>query len=227
MNEIQHWLSSIQDYDDGILLANKYIRNRSLLRHLTRHRDQRKLVYELSKVQVRGAMVSKADPDPEPERAVRTQGKRLIVYDDHIHEDDLPEHLRSLYRQNREFYKQMRALHEKMKLVSSDMEREQIRATISEYDDIICKNWETLDNWDGSIPTEAIAPELSGEERERMVSSARKFVNMSLRKLKGMEGLARQQVIFKVEQRLDFLKRYDAKLGESVKLWLKKEGIDC
>jgi hypothetical protein len=227
MNEIQHWLSSNQDYDDGLLLANKYIRNRSLLRHLNRHRDQRKMVYELSKVQVRGAIVRKAETDPEPELAVRTQGKRLIVYDDHIHEDDLPENMKPLYRQNRELYKQMRALHEKMKLVKTDLEREQIRATISEYDDIISQNWDTLDNWDGSISTEVAEPEISVEDRERMVATARKFVNVSMRKLKGMDGLPRQQMVFKIEQRLAFLKNYDAKIGESVKLGLKKEGIDC
>lgn len=227
MNEIQQWLLSKQDYDEGLLLATKYLRNRSLLWHLSRHRDQRKLIYELTKVQAIATMVRNSDPDPESESAVRTQGKRLIVYDDHIHEDDLPEHLRPLYRQNRELYKQMRALHEKMKLVSSDQEREQIRATISGYDDIISQNWDTLDNWDGTISTEVAEPEISVEDRERMVATARKFVNVSMRKLKGMDGLPRQQMVFKIEQRLAFLKNYDAKIGESVKLGLKKEGIDC
>lgn len=225
MNEIQQWLLSKQDYDEGLLLATKYLRNRSLLRHLSRHRDQRKLIYELTKVQAIATMVRNSDPDPES--AVRTQGKRLIVYDDHIHEDDLPENMKPLYRQNRELYKQMRALHEKMKQVKTDLEREQIRATISEYDDIISQNWDTLDNWDGTISTEVAETEISVEDRERMVATARKFVNVSMRKLKGMDGLPRQQMVFKIEQRLAFLKSYDAKIGESVKLGLKKEGIDC
>lgn len=226
MNEIQQWLSSKQDYDEGLLLATKYLRNRSLLRHLSRHRDHRKLIYELTKVQAIATMVHKLDPDPESESAVRMQGKRLIVYDDHIHEDDLPENLKPLYRQNRELYKQMRALHEKMKLVKTDLEREQIRATISEYDDIISQNWDTLDKWDGTISTEVAEPEISVEDRERMVATARKFVNVSMRKLKGMDGLQRQQMVFKIEQRLAFLKSHGAQIGESVKLGLKKEGID-
>jgi len=232
MNEIQQWLAGERNYEQGVALANRYLRNQSLLRYFSRHYDPKKLVYQLNKIKgLRDLQVTQKQryvvPMPYDQAAVEKE-RKLIVFDDHIHVDDLPDHLKPLYLQNRELYKLMRALHEKMKLAKTDEERAKFRKSIEEYDEVIAENWKTLDAWDGTVDTPSADPvELTEEEKEKQLAAARKFVSVNVKKALASQGLTRQQLAFKVAERVNILVNAGVQIGESMKLHLKMLGIDC
>ncbi|NQU52430.1 MAG: hypothetical protein HQ522_07810 [Bacteroidetes bacterium] len=160
--EIQAWLNTEeQDFDEGYELFVRYSHNRALALQLARIRRQSKLVYELGKI-VKQAFIKESRVFPvrkvikavnrhqehvNAETQIEETGKRLVVIDERVKYEDLPEEMKKLYDENKESYKLMRVVHEKMKLATKDGERADFRTELVRFDDLIAGNWETLDKW--------------------------------------------------------------------------------
>ena len=160
--EIKAWLESEEkDFDAGYELFVRFSHNRALALQIARKRLLSKLIYELQKIALREtikespvmpirAIVRAGNRNREHvdvENQIESTGKKLVVIDDRINYEDLPEEMKALYDQNREVYKEMRALHEKMKLLKKDEERAKVVADLISKDDLVTANWEKLDAW--------------------------------------------------------------------------------
>jgi hypothetical protein len=151
-DEIKNWLGGSRDYSEGLALYIKYSRNRNIIKVLQRKRWPEKLLWELGKMAQKGTLIQQQHvilPSVKISPATKEDDEinRLIVINNKIQYDDLPEELKVLYDQNRTLYKEMRALHEKMKLAYTDSERAQLRMKLIKRDDIVSKNWKTLDSF--------------------------------------------------------------------------------
>jgi hypothetical protein len=158
--EIKNWLAGSRDYSEGLALFIRYSRNRNIIKVLQRKRWPEKLLWELGKMAQKGKLIQqqqfilpsvKISPAETNTKQHPTKEEdeinRLVVINNKVQYDDLPEELKVLYDQNRTLYKEMRSFHEKMKLASSDNDRAKFRMELIKRDDIVSKNWKTLDSF--------------------------------------------------------------------------------
>lgn len=159
--QIEAWLKSDQDFDEGYELFIRFSHNRALALQLARVRRLSKLVYELEKIAARPFIKeSPVMPIKSIIRAGKRHGehvdaaeladdaeKKLVVINERMEYKELPEDLKKLYDENTEAYKLMRAVHEKMKQAQKDGERAELRAQLIVFDDRIAANWKELDSW--------------------------------------------------------------------------------
>lgn len=268
--EIAAWLESEEkDFDAGFELFARFSHNRALAMQLARLRRQSKLEYELQKIANREflkesrvwpiAKVQKAaarnEEHTETETQVEKTGKKLVVIDEKINYDDLPEDLKKLYDENREKYKIMRSLHEKMKLATKDQERADLRAELVKLDDVIAKNWEKLDKWeeDGRPETEdgsekedgSGKPEAGSEEEDesqksedrseekkadpmevgKELNACRSYLSRNVKKLAGLEGKKRDALMAKLDERVKTLQKHNAEIKDSTRKELVELGL--
>jgi len=205
-------------------LFEKYSKRKSLINLFRRKHKPEVLRYNLQKLlsmpMVGQACESRQDGPGTIER-------KLVITDGRVRLEDLPCHLRPLYEQNRTLYKQMRSLHEKMKLATHQDQRAKLRGQIAQYDDVIAGNWEKIDGWDpdGDPAQEDGTPEDPGETK-RQIGAIRKFLSVNLRKVQELEGLKRQQLIFKIGERALQLQKLGVKPSETTRDELRGLGID-
>ncbi len=222
-NEIKAWLQGTQDYDRGRILFEKYSSKKPLINLFRRKHKPEVLRYNLQK------LIGQLEVKHIPKEEILTtlpHTKRLVVLDNRVRLEDLPQHLKPLYEQNRTLYKQMRALHEKMKLATTDKDRARLRKEIAQYDDVITLNWQKLDGWDPESDTgEAMEEEQTEEEAARQIGAIRKYLSVNLRAVKALEGLKRQMLIFKIEERARQLQKLGVKITDSTHEELKTIGI--
>lgn len=221
-HEIEAWLNGPRDYGQGRALFEKYSKRQPLINLFRRRHKPEVLRYNLEK------LIGQLEVKHIPKEEILTtqpQTKRLVVLDNRVRLENLPEHLQHLYRQNRTLYKQMRALHEKMKLSATDQERATLRKEVAQYDDVITLNWQKLDEWDQKAEAEVEAPQLTEEETARQIGAIRKFLSVNLRTVKGMEGLKRQMLLFKIEERALQLRKLGVKITDATHEELKTVGI--
>jgi hypothetical protein len=231
--EIRNWFAGKRNYNEGVVLLVKYDRNKNHHKAVTRRKLPVMLEYQLSKLTGLSYIPAQVKQAPKtatakaPGKTTEQAERRLVVVDDRVRLEDLPDHLKPLYLQNRELYKQMRALHEKMKLVKTDGERAKLRVKLSEYDDVVAANWKTLDAWDGTTEIKTTVPEeLPEKEKLKQIGAARKFLSINMKQVKSLEGLKRQQIIFKISERANILKQLGATISEAILLDLKELGIN-
>lgn len=217
------WLEGPGDYEQGRALFEKYSRKKPLIQLFRRKHKPEVLHYNLEK------LIGQVEVKNIPKEEIITTKpgtRRLVVMDNRVRLEELPDHLRPLYEQNRTLYKQMRALHEKMKLATTDQDRARFRKEIAEYDDAITQNWEKLDSWDPDQEPEEEFPEKpSEEEAARQIGAIRKYLSVNMRTVKELEGLKRQQLIFKIEERARQLRKLGVKITDSTHEELKTIGI--
>ena len=222
--EILEWLEGPGDYEQGRALFEKYSRKKPLIQLFRRKYKPAVLRYNLEKlahqcIQVDSAEIKTSVGPSAP--------RRLVVMDGRVRLEDLPCHLRPLYEQNRTLYKQMRALHEKMKLSTQEKQRAKLREEIARYDDVIAGNWEQIDGWDpeGDHNSEEADP-ATEEETIKQIGAIRKFLSVNMRKARQLEGLKRQQLIFKIGDRARQLEKLGIKIKASTRHELEELGID-
>ena len=252
--EIEAWLKSKdKDFDAGFELFVRFSHNRALAMQLARKRPLSKLEYELQKVVQRGWLkesrvwpigpVVKAgnrnQEHTETETQVEKAGKKLVVTDEKISYDDLPEDMKKLYDENRETYKLMRAVHEKMKLAKKDQERAKLRAELVAMDDKIAGNWEVLDKWvenpsgedKGEVPASAGMTE---KEREPVpdpaqlgkdLNACRSYISRNVKKVATLEEKKREALMAKLAERVQTLQKHHAEVKEETRKELEKLGL--
>ena len=265
-NEIKAWLKSKdKDFDAGFELFVRYSHNRALALQLARKRRLSKLEYELEKIAAREfikesrvwpiAPVMKAadrnQEHQETESFVEETGKRLVVTDEIISYEDLPEEMKKLYDENRETYKLMRAVHEKMKQALKDGERAELREELVKMDDKIAANWKVLDEWfaksqeedtgddegndEGSIESrEDLPAEETPVEPEKKpaaidvakdLNACRSYLSRNLGKLARLEGKKREVLMAKIAERVATLQKHNAEISEATRAELVKLGM--
>lgn len=222
--EILEWLKGPGDYEQGRALFEKYSRKKPLIQLFRRKYKPVVLRYNLEKLASRftGDETGTGNAEVTPPAS-----RRLVVLDGRVRLEDLPCHLKPLYEQNRTLYKQMRALHEKMKLSTQDKQRAKLREEIARYDDVIAGNWEHIDGWNPEEDQAKTEAEPVGEEEtQKQIGANRKFLSVNLRKARELEGLKRQQLIFKIGERARQLEKLGIKIKASTRHELEELGID-
>ena len=246
--EIEAWLKSKnKDFDAGFELFARFSHNRALAMQLARLRRMSKLEYELQKIANREWLkesrvwpigkVQKAASRNEEHTKVETQvektGKKLVVIDEKINYEDLPEDLKKLYDENREKYKIMRSLHEKMKLATKDQERAELRAELVRLDNLIAGNWEKLDTWaenpeepeedKGKIPASAgmTDPMEIGKE----LNACRSYLSRNVKKVAGLKGEKREKLLAKLAERVEILQKHKAEIKDATRMELAELGL--
>lgn len=223
-SEISAWLQGSGDYEQGRALFEKYSRKKPLVHLFRRKYKPGVLRYNLEKLLTR---TQETDCPQREETGQHGAERRIVVTDGRTRLEDLPCHLKPLYEQNRILYKQMRALHEKMKLSTADQHRAKLREEIARYDDVIAANWQEIDGWDpGEDPSKEEAENREGKDPARQIGAIRKFLSVNLRKVKGMEGLKRQQLIFRIAQKARELEQLGIKITDATRHELQGLGID-
>jgi hypothetical protein len=259
--EIKAWLKrKNKDFDEGFELFVRYSHNRALAMQLARLRRLSKLEYELEKIAARPfikesrvwpiAPVVKAGNRHQEHTEVKDQvtetGKRLVVMDEKINYDELPEDLKKLYDENRESYKIMRAVHEKMKLATKDQERADYRAQLVTFDDKIAANWEKLDEWASDKEayeskrlaeiqgmenaSTGSATEILGDNPDpnsiaKDLNACRSFISRNVKKVAALEGAKKEKLIVKLAERVATLQKHKAEISEATRAELINLGL--
>lgn len=224
-NEILSWLESERDYATGRAIFEKYSRKKPLKNLFRRKYKPDVLLYNLQKL-------AKAKPHPGPLHGGEggkkpldvkpLPGGRKTIVTDKVNYDDLPEHLRKVYDQNRELYKHLRVYHQKMKQAGTDEERAKLRKMVAEYDDVIAGNWKQIDSWDGGDIGDTKEDSVNIEKE---VANARKFLSVNVKYLDLREGVKQQLLLFDIKEKAEFLKNHHVTVPKATVEALKKFGI--
>lgn len=249
--EIDAWLNNPdRDFDAGFELFARFSHNRALALQMARMRKLSKLEYELQKIADRSFLresrvwpiapivkaASRNQEHTEAENQIEKTGKKLVVIDERINYDELPEPMKKLYDENRETYKLMRAVHEKMKLAAKDQERAELRAELVGMDDAIANNWEKLDKWAngeeeevGSQQPEAGSDELKIADDPNVIAkelnACRSFISRNAKKVATLDAAKQDTLLKKLAERVATLKKYNAEIKEETRLELVKLGL--
>ena len=251
--EIEAWLNSEEkDFDAGFELFARFSHNRALALQLARKRRLSKLEYELQKIVSRGfiresrvwpvnSVTKAADRNKEhteSENQLEETGKKLLVIDEKINYDELPEDMKKRYDENRETYKLMRAVHEKMKLATKDQERAELRAQLVTMDEKIFENWKTLDFWaawgrlgndlekDTEEPPEPECETIpEPAELAKDLNACRSYLSRNVKKVATLEGKKREELLAKLAERVQTLQKHNADIKESTRKELEKLGL--
>jgi hypothetical protein len=207
MNEIQEWLDSeTKDFEKGLILFQKYSRNRSVFMYLLRKKDVAKLDYELQRLvalnprpaenlmSASSILVGKF-----PEVAAANEVHK-IMKSRQINREDLTEPLQKIYDGIADAYKLQRVYHEKMKLAETDEQRAELRAKVIECDEIIAFGWKQIDE-ELALPgasTDEAAPDVV-----KLVSAARTFISRAIKEFK-------PEKIEKITERIETLIKFKA-----------------
>ena len=229
--EIKAWIEGPREYEEGRALFAKYSRKKGLISLFQRKHKPKVLLYNLQKLLTKPTPLTSIPATQDRMTAPETTPipvKRTEVETHTVHYEQLPEALKTLYNQNRILYKQMRALHEKMKIAPDDDTRAKLRNELTDYDDLIASNWQKIDAWDGiNHPEDTEAEKLTDDEKKKQIIAARKFLSVNLDTLKNSEGLKRQLVVFKIEDRIRFLQGNKVIIGKETLETFRKLGVDC
>ncbi|MDR1554218.1 MAG: hypothetical protein LBS69_12290 [Prevotellaceae bacterium] len=195
MEDIKKWLESkTPDYTTGVLLFNKYSKNRAIAQWLVRVGEKRgmsKLVYELRRILEKSPnrkfYIPKLRNEEKPTLAQNPaefkQKPIIIDIEGRIKRENLPEQLRVLYDENVEKYKILRGAHASLEQEKHQRQRKKLRRQIAELDDKIAKNWEAIDHWavTQELPgDENITPGGAGKLTPQQVNSYRTYISRTI-----------------------------------------------
>lgn len=247
--EINDWLASGKDFDEGFVLFVRFSHNRALAMQLSRKRIQSKLEYELQKILERtliierpvmpiGVIQKSVAPVIEKKAAIATEaetieatvlehGKMRVKREDSIDYDALTDEQKDLYDANRDMYKLMRSFHEKMKLATTDEDRKAAREKVVELDGLIRDNWKQFDA--SFLPAgekvEGGEPEAKEADPVKAVGSARSYLSKNLPKLEGLTGKKLDDLKSKIKVRYETIIAANQVVDEETVAKLKSCGI--
>ena len=229
----------VRDFDTGVLLYERYSRNRSVLHYLKRKRDEAKLMYELHKMSktpylkvlnphvkvniqpVQPAMPAATDP-PQVETDATgddsgdaTDDNEALSPPRPVSRESLCDEHKLLFDENSEMYKLQRVYHEKMKLATTDEERAAHRVEMVKLDDAIAKNWDIIDG----RTTPPVAPP------EKVVSEAEllhREVNNARVKLTRLLKNWKPEKLADARQQIDILIKHNASVSAATRAKLLK-----
>lgn len=219
--------------EDAALLLLKITRNKIMYNNLIRRNAVGKALYELQKhynsrmrnheisvvpeMETKAAEIAKNTPEIESEEQIEekvTKGKRK----DH---EELPDEVKALYFENFNNLRRMRKLHEQLKLMvdNSPCDRFPFLSELLTLDTKLRKNWELYDSYktgdslDAFIQFEETEKKTTKDIKDKIeivdpkkVSSARKYLSSNKKKVKDFEGEKKDQLLAKMQERLDYLR---------------------
>ena len=222
-NEIIDWINGPRDYATGRAIYERYSRKTPLINLFRRKYKPDVLLYNMQKlVSLKYIPEQKSQVVNEVPGGQSFSDKKRVIVQDRVEYDELPVHLKKLYDQNKELYKHMRAYHEKMKQAKTDDERAKLRKFVVEYDDAIAENWKAIDAWDGTTSD----LEQEGGDADKEVAAVRKWISKNIRYLSLREGLKQQELVFKLQEKVAFLKMQKLKIPKAAIEALEEFGID-
>lgn len=210
-NEIKQWLSKGKPYEEGLMLLDKYSKNRNLQRMLRRIKKPGKLEYELrkiSKISKEKAVKLKAEkPDKLKNKGKNNSAESnflQILHKKSINYEKLPAELQKVYNQIKLLYKERADYHSKAKLLTLHGADEEtignLVVKIKETDAQIRSSWDKIDNYnpedykkEKSKPKEPIT--------NKRISANRKYISSNKKKLKDDP----EKWIPKIQERVDEL----------------------
>ena len=243
--KINAWLKSEdKDFDIGYELFVRFAHNRALALFLARKRKLSKLEYELQKIADR-AVLKEAPGVPirpvkkvvqvannkqtgvhDPGLKLEKHGKLLVVHDNRVNYDALPEEMKKVYDETRDRYKRMRAVHEQMKLAKTDDGRAQARSSLVYLDDKITEGWKILDDWSANKDKEQKQAEAKDvAEITKEINAARSYLSRNVKGAQKLEGVKREQMMDKLKIRLELLQKHKAEIKEATRKELFKVGL--
>lgn len=242
--EIQNWMSSGKDFNEGYLLFVRFSHNRAMALQFARKGAAMasKLEYELQKILDRGVIIDApvmpvksivVAQDAAKEVAavdtmIRNQDKKAERIDGKINAAELPEPLKVLYDQNSEKHKLMRSLHEQMKLAKKDGERAKLRKELVSLDDLVSSNWKAIDLFleTGELPkVKEVKSDDPGTELYKQINAARSYVSRGINSIEKLTGEKREKSIGEMKARYAFLQEAKADVKPATLEALQKLGI--
>jgi hypothetical protein len=218
MQEIKDWLQSEnKDFNAGLLLFQKYSRNRAILLYLARKKDIEKLEYELMKLAQFDDLKPIEHQSPVSSNFIKKPA--VLTEADEVHKlmqsrsvkrEDLPEELQVIYDGIADAYKLQRVYHEKMKLATTDEARAELRDKVVECDNIIGFGWDQIDESinlpDGKTPENPDVAKLVGAARTYLSRAIKDFKPENTAKiLERVETLIKFKASVKAETRLKLI----------------------
>jgi hypothetical protein len=196
----------IKDYDEGLLLLSRFCKNRALILSLSRKKNPAKLDYELNKIAKKqkrnvapGFKVVK--PESHSDKLIGVMNKdrekllaesvglKVIRNKHAVNYEDIPEEFQKLWDVNRDAAKEIRALHEKLKLMekASPEDRQPLTLRITQLDEILHANWETINKWEPGMPVVAKVVEKSTNNLPvmdfRRINANRKYISTGVKRI--------------------------------------------
>ncbi|MEF8984505.1 MAG: hypothetical protein V5A51_07920 [Bacteroidales bacterium] len=223
--EIKQWLSKGKPYEEGLMLLNKYHKNRHLRNMLARTYKPGKLERELRKISK--LQQYRAKTKPQSEKKPVSDGKKQlteVLHNKSIKYKDLPKILQKVYDETKKLYKERASYHEKAKLLTKQgADKETIGnlvQKIKEADQKIRVNWEKIDNYDPNA--EETEQQQSDEPINfKRISANRKYISSNKKKLQQDPEKWRP----KIQQRVDELLKAGETFNPNIVEELKAAGI--
>jgi len=242
--EIQDWMNSGKDFNEGYLLFVRFSHNRAMALQFARKGSsmQTKLEYELQKIVERNLIIDRpvlaigpvvkaqanAENVTDTDVRIQNQDKKFKLVGEKINPAELPEPLRILYDENSEKHKLMRAIHEKMKAAKKDGERAKLRKELITLDDRVSANWKVIELYleNGTLPeVKKEKAQDPGTEMYKQINAARSYVSRGLNGLDKKTGTKRDETIAEIKKRFDFLVTNKAEVKKETLEALQKLGI--
>jgi len=208
MQEIKDWLQSeTKDFEAGLLLFQKYSRNRAILLYLARKKDIDKLEYELSKLAQFDNL--KAIEHQSPVSSNFIKKPVVVTEDDEVHKimqsrsvkrEDLPEELQVIYDGIADTYKLQRVYHEKMKLATTDEARAELREKVVECDKMIKFSWNQIDE-EIALPTDKVENKVAEPDVAKLVGAARTYLSRAIKKYRPEDN---EKIVERIETLIRF-----------------------
>lgn len=233
------------DIDKAALLLLRINRNKIMYSNLIRRRSVEKVLYELRKhydfrmqnealkntaqMEFQVAEVVKKIPELNSSKATEEKvekGRRQ----DH---DSLPEEIQAYYLENFNILRRMRKLHEQLKLMNDDRpcDRYPYLCELLDLDTQLRGNWHYYDSY--VIGTPVVKKETNFENEKvpetanpKKVSAARKYLSDNKKKISTLESPEREELIAKMQTRLDYLISSEAGISDTQMNEFKEIGLN-
>lgn len=238
MEKVNNQLKEIFEMDidqvnieEAALLLLQLNRNRILHRNIIRRNDIKKCMYELKKYyDLRIGAEDNLDVNSkkiDTEKSSKSENDSVVFQlpdeskgkrTDH---DNLPDEVKALYLDNFNIYPEMRKLHEQLKLTESDDERKVLLERLKKLDTQHRENFNLYDNYKISAEKPVDSAELT-----KKISAARKYLSQNKKKVEALEGDAKDDLLAKMQERLDLLLQNEAGISEAQLTEFKKLGLN-
>ena len=196
MEEVKNWLESDRDYDASYALVAKFSKNRKLLQHLGLKKKPGKWLYELSKLASVKTTVVKIVEIEETDDEILGKSTRMLV-----NPEELPEHLKELWKETSEMYLVARVIHSKLKLITEQEEREKLLEEMEALRIKIQDNWSVIDEWKlGDLNRGEFKP-----IDEKRINANRKYLSEGKKRLPELSGAVKAKKFEAMQGRINEL----------------------
>lgn len=227
-NEIKEWLSKGKPYEEGLLLLDKYSKNRNLQRMLRRVKKPEKLEYELRKISKIGkdlaVKLEKKKPKKQAPKEVKGKGFTKIIHEKSVKYHELPAELKEVYKNLKKLYKERSSYHEKAKLLTKQGADKKIIANLvqklKDNHKEIREGWDKIDNYNPEDYKNE-SPEPKEPITNKRISANRKYISTNKKKLKADP----EKWSSKIQERVDELIQAGENFKPEIVEELKDYGI--